>query len=69
MLPLDYIKEHLKKSIKKYFFKISKGQPDERKYYGSVQTGNGVITYNEKILLNDTPYRTIRNNDRESYPL
>ena len=67
MLPLDYIKEHLKKSIKKYFFKISKGQPDERKYYASVQTDNGVITYNEKILLNDTPYGTMRNYDRESY--
>ena len=67
MLPLDYIKDHLKKSIKKYFFKINKGTPDERKYYASVQTDNGVITYNEKLLLNDSPYGTMRTNDRESY--
>ena len=67
MIPLHYIKAHLKKSIKNYFFVIKRGLPDERYYYASVQTDNGVITYNEKILLKETPYITIRDNDKESY--
>ena len=67
MLPLDYIKEHLKKSIKKCFFIIKRGVMDEREYYASIQTDTGVITYNEKILLNETPFGYISDLDKESY--
>ena len=67
MLPLDYIKEHLKKSIKKCFFIIKRGVLDERKYYASIQTDTGIITYNEKILLNETPFGYISDIDKESY--
>ncbi len=71
MLPLAYIKNHLKKTIKKYFFIISKGVQDERIYYAAVQTDNGMITYNEKILLNETPFQKIsfreKDNTRKDY--
>ena len=36
MLPLDYIKSHLKKTIKKYFLIIRNGKKDERIYYDKI---------------------------------
>ena len=59
MIPLDYIKDHLKKSIKKYFFIIKRGISDERNYYACVQKDSGVVTYNEKILLDETNFLSI----------
>ena len=59
MLPLDSIKNHLKKSIKKYFFIIKRGISDGRNYYSSVQKDNGVVTYNEKMLLDETNFVSI----------
>ena len=66
MLPLDYIKSHLKKTIKKYFLIIRNGKKDERIYYASVQNDNGIVTYNEKILFNDTPFEKIGSEEKES---
>ena len=63
MLPLECIKNHLKKTIKPYYLVLRRGIEDDRKYYASVHEYNGVITYNEKILLAETMFAKIDNLD------
>jgi len=67
MIPLDYIKDHLKKSIKKYFFIIKRGISDERNYYACVQKDSGVVTYNEKILLEGTNFVSISSFENDNF--
>ena len=66
MLSIGTIKEHLKKSIKNYFFVLKKqGITNKRKYYASVQKCNKLITYNENILLQDSKFSKIYKLDEE----
>ena len=67
MIPLDYIKNHLRKSIKKYFFIIRRGISDERNYYACVQKNSGVVTYNEKILLEGTNFVSITSFEDDNF--
>lgn len=66
MLSIESIKDHLKKSIKNYFFVLEKqGIANKRKYYASVQKCNRLITYNENILLQDSKFSKIYELDEE----
>ena len=56
MLTLDSIKEHLKKSIKNYFFVIEKtNKLNKRDYNASIYKFSKIVTYNENILLFENP--------------
>ena len=61
MIPLESIKNHLKKTIKNYFFVLEKGEENERKYYASVHKYNFLVTYNENIILRNSKYLNICN--------
>jgi len=61
MLPIESIKNHLKKTIKNYFFVLDKGEKNERKYYASVHKYNFLVTYNENILLKNSKFQNIYN--------
>lgn len=66
MLSIESIKDHLKKSIKNYFFVLEKqGKKNKRKYYASVQKCNRLITYNENILLKDSNFTKMYELDKE----
>ena len=66
MLSIESIKEHLKKSIKNYFFVLEKqGIVNKRKYYASIQKCNKLITYNENILLQDSKFSKMYELDEE----
>ena len=56
MLSEECIKDHLKKSIKNYFFVLEKKGANTRKYYASIQKFSHLITYNENILLYNSNY-------------
>ena len=65
MLPIELIKNHLRKSIKNYFFVLEKenGQ-NKRKYNASVQRFNNVVTYNENILLRNYNFKKMYDIDK-----
>jgi len=66
MLSIESIKDHLKKSIKNYFFVLEKqGKKNKRKYYASVQKCNRLITYNENILLKDSNFTKMYELDKQ----
>ena len=57
MLSLDLIKEHLRKSIKNYFFVLKKyNKPDKRNYNASIYKFSKIVIYNENILLYNKDY-------------
>ena len=57
MLTLGIIKDHLKKTIKDYFFVLEKQGVNSRRYYASLQRFTNLITYNENILLYNSNYK------------
>ena len=57
MLTIELIKEHLKKTIKNYFFVLGKQGVNNRRYYASVNKFTKLITYNENILLYNSNYK------------
>ena len=61
MLPIESIKNNLKKIIKNYFFVLDKGEKNERKYYSSMHKYNFLVTYNENILLKNSKFQNIYN--------
>ena len=57
MLSLDLIKEHLRKSIKNYFFVLEKyNKADKRNYNASIHKFSKIVIYNENILLANKNY-------------
>ena len=57
MLSLDLIKEHLKKSIKNYFFVLEKrNKKNMRNYKASIHKFSKIVVYNENILLSNSNY-------------
>ena len=57
MLSLDLIKEHLRKSIKNYFFVLEKyNKADKRNYNASIHKFSKIVIYNENILLANKDY-------------
>ena len=65
MLTLDLIKEHLKKSIKPYFFVLEKtNKTNKRKYYAAIHKFSKIIIYNENILLKDSNFTKMHHLDK-----
>ena len=56
MLTVEIIKDHLRKTIKNYFFVLEKQGEHNRKYYVSIKKFSNLIIYNENILLCDSNY-------------
>ena len=57
MISINIIKDHLKSSINNCFFVLEKeGKKNNRNYYASIHKFNGIITYNENILLENSNY-------------
>ena len=56
MLTIDKIKDHLKKTIKNYFFVLKNQGINSRNYYASTKKFTNLITYNETILLCNSHY-------------
>ena len=60
MLNINLIKKHLQCSINNCFFVLKKeGSKNKRNYYASVNKFNGIITYNENLLLEDSNYKNM----------
>ena len=57
MLTIELIKDHLKKTIKNYFFVLRKEGVNNRTYYASINKFTKSITYNENILLYNSNYK------------
>ena len=65
MLNLDLIKEHLRKSIKNYFFVLEKyNKKDKRNYKASIHKFSKIVIYNENILLDNKDYDKMYQIDR-----
>ena len=57
MLSLELIKEHLRKSLKNYFFVLKKyNKADKRNYNASIHKFSKIVIYNENILLANKNY-------------
>ena len=70
MLPLEIIKEHLKKKIKNYFLVIKKEDiSSPREYYSNVHKNIGMITYNEHILLRNSNCDSMYDVNENIFPL
>ena len=65
MLSLDLIKEHLRKSIKNYFFVLEKYNiKDKRNYKASMHKFSKIVIYNENVLLANKVCRKMHQIDK-----